>query len=135
MEEELKLIKVKVTNISSEYEGIRVVAELPNNERRILHNPLNIMPDTFEEIYVTEEHKEIVPYKLYKADIWRRATDQEIIRILEALNNQPIKLQMIFKDALFINVFDEMFPLLKTIIVSLFGTERAEELLRPSDRQ
>lgn len=71
--------------------------------------------------------------KTYKADLWRRATDEETDTILAALTQQSTRKQRIFADASFLDHADPDTQMFKAGLVMLFGQERADELLSPSE--
>lgn len=67
-----------------------------------------------------------------KADIWKRATDDEVVQIDRLLKQQSVKLQRIYEGAQIITDQDELYPALYGGLVKLFGATRADELLAPS---
>ena len=71
--------------------------------------------------------------RVYKADVWRRATDAEAAQIDALLKAQPVRLQRLWDDAQFLLTTDELFASVQAGAVSLFGAERAAELLQPTE--
>lgn len=67
--------------------------------------------------------------KTYKADIWRRATDEEAATIDAQISAQPIKLRNLFRDCDHLSHADPYFSALKAGFVAAFGQKRADELL------
>lgn len=68
-----------------------------------------------------------------KDAIWRRATDEEAELMEVALQAQPVRLQRIYEGATFISTEDELYGVLSSAVEALFGSERAEELLQPTN--
>lgn len=75
--------------------------------------------------------REAVAYRIAKDSIWRRATNEEAIAMEAALQAQPVRFQRIYDGATHIESTDELFGLLKTALVQMFGEDRAKELLAP----
>lgn len=71
--------------------------------------------------------------KLYKADIWRRATDAEATTIDAMLSAQPVKLRRLWADASFLSTTDELFTLIQAAATQAFGATRAAQLLEPTE--
>lgn len=69
----------------------------------------------------------------YKADIWRRATDEEAETIVAVLAQQPTRKQRLFNDATVLSHADPEFAELTAGFVVAFGQDRADELLAPSE--
>lgn len=65
--------------------------------------------------------------------IWRRATDQEAEAMELALAAQPIRLRRIYEGATQIDDRDELYAMLLGALTVLFGVERANELLEPTE--
>lgn len=74
----------------------------------------------------------VAPTVIYKADIWRRATDAEAATIDAQLNAQPIRLRRMWQDSQTLTTSDEMYSAVKAAFESAFGTERAADLLAPT---
>lgn len=73
------------------------------------------------------------PRKVYKLDLFERATDAEAEAIMQAMALQPVRIQQIFLAAQSFVEGHELWPLLEGAAEQLFGEERAAELLAPSD--
>lgn len=73
------------------------------------------------------------PPRTYKADIWRRATEQEAEVIEQMLANQSARIRGLWYDTSYILHTDELFQLAWDNAVQAFGEERAGELLAPSE--
>jgi hypothetical protein len=71
--------------------------------------------------------------RTYKADIWRRATDEEAEQIDALLNSQPVRLRRLWADASFLSTTDELFMLILAGAEQLFGPARAAQLLEPTE--
>lgn len=69
------------------------------------------------------------PRIVYKADIWRRATDAEAEAMDAMLDSQPVRLRRMWTDATQLQSDDELFAVIEGALVSAFGAERAGELL------
>lgn len=69
------------------------------------------------------------PRVIYKADIWRRATDDEAVTMDTMLNSQSVRLRRMWADAVNLSEDDELFPVIHAALAAEFGEERAEELL------
>ena len=72
------------------------------------------------------------PVITFKADIWRRCTDEEAAQIDEALKAAPIRQRRLFEDAQYLDHADEAFAFAHQALVGLFGEDRAGELLAAS---
>ena len=80
------------------------------------------------------------PPSTSKADIWRRATDEEA-EVIDALlrdppsdlGMSPVKLRRLWEDATSIDHTDPLFETIRAIAVQHFGEERADALLKPSE--
>lgn len=70
--------------------------------------------------------------RIYKADIWRRATDAEAVTIDGALQVQPVRMRRLWDDAQWLETTDELYPVLEAAFVTAFGAQRAAELLEPT---
>ncbi|WP_454813753.1 hypothetical protein [Labrys neptuniae] len=69
---------------------------------------------------------------IFKADIWRRATDVEAATIDAQLNAQPVRLRRMWQDSQTLSTGDEMYPIVKAAFDAAFGGDRAAELLEPT---
>ncbi|PZP54325.1 MAG: hypothetical protein DI595_00045 [Agrobacterium fabrum] len=75
---------------------------------------------------------------LYSVDLWTRldgGTDGnsgEVAQVLAAMEQQPIRIRKIFDTANSYRSDHELWPLLVQIATTLFGAERAAEILAPS---
>lgn len=72
------------------------------------------------------------PRIVYKADIWRRCTDDEATQLDAALAQQPVRMRRMFDDAQFLSSGDELFGEVKAAVTQLVGADRAAALLAPS---
>lgn len=73
------------------------------------------------------------PTYTYKADIWRRCTDDEFVKLKAALDQAPPRMRQIFADATRLVHDDPDFAQLRGGIVAAVGEARADELLAPSE--
>jgi len=69
------------------------------------------------------------PRTIYKADIFRRATEAEAETITEILGQQSVRLQQIWANALYISTNDDFYPMIETAFGAAFGAARASQLL------
>lgn len=68
----------------------------------------------------------------YKADLYRRATDDEAEKIEAALAAAPVRQRRLFEAAQYLDHADAEFSAMRTALVGLFGEARADELLAAS---
>lgn len=68
----------------------------------------------------------------YKADLYRRCTDEEAEAIEVALAGAPVRQRRLFESAQFLNHADPVFATMHEAMVGMFGAERADELLAAS---
>lgn len=61
--------------------------------------------------------------------LWERMTDAEAIQVNDAMAAQPIRTRQIFLTANTFRSDHELWPLLQQVAATLFGVERAAELL------
>lgn len=80
------------------------------------------------EPYVPEPEPESVVI-IPAVTLWERMTDAESIQVNDAMATQPIRTRQIFLTANTFRSDHELWPLLKQVAASLFGVERAAELL------
>jgi hypothetical protein len=75
---------------------------------------------------------------VYAVDFWTRldggadGNSGEVAQVLSAMETQPIRTRKIFESANSYRSDHEFWPLLEQIATTLFGTERAAEILAPS---
>jgi hypothetical protein len=69
---------------------------------------------------------------LYRADLYRRCTDDEADKIDAALAKQPTRIRRIFESAVAFRSDDDFWPTLRDTAVGLFKDKRADELLAAS---
>lgn len=74
----------------------------------------------------------VVSTVLYPVDLWSRLTNIEAEHVEAAMATQPVRIQNIFKAASSYRSDHELWPLLQTIAVDLFGQARAAEILASS---
>jgi hypothetical protein len=86
-----------------------------------------------EEVYYHTDTLELVNVITYKADIWRRVTEDEAETLYNAIEALPIKDKMVFKEASYLDHFHEEFSLVENNMITLFGETRTAELLAPSE--
>ncbi|GEM_PF-987522 len=65
-------------------------------------------------------------------DLWSRMTDEEADQVGAAMDNQPFRVRKIFESANTYRSDHELWPLLQQIVTTLFGEDRAGEILAPS---
>lgn len=84
------------------------------------------------EAYEPEPPPPPLPYvrtRVYKGDIWRRATDAEAVIIDQLLNAQPVRLRRLWQDSTYLDKNDDLYPLVEQALTSAFGAGRAADLL------
>lgn len=104
-------------------------AYIPINEENIDYQTLlssgaNISP--YEPVVIPKT-------RLYKATIWRRCTDAEYDAIQAVLSATPLRIQAIFRDADYLSIGDELYPMIVAGATQAVGAERAAELLEPEE--
>lgn len=77
--------------------------------------------------------QEAPPARIAKNAIWERASEHEA-EVMEALlAQQHIRIRRIYEGATHISADHELFVLLSAALVQAFGSERAAELLAPTN--
>ncbi|MGN7711011.1 hypothetical protein [Agrobacterium tumefaciens] len=75
---------------------------------------------------------------VYAVDFWTRldggvdGNSGEVAQVLAAMETQPVRTRKIFESANSYRSDHELWPLLQQIATTLFGAERAAEILAPS---
>lgn len=69
------------------------------------------------------------PRQIYKADIWRRATNAEADIMDAMLDSQPARLRRMWADAQYLQSDDELYATIEAALIGQFGATRAAELL------
>lgn len=69
---------------------------------------------------------------VYPVDLWSRLTDAEADAVETAMTTQSVRIQNIFRAASSYRSDHELWPLLETVVVGLFGAQRAAEILAAS---
>lgn len=69
---------------------------------------------------------------LYPVDLWSRLTNAEAEKVEVAMGTQRVRVQNIFRAASSYRSDHELWPLLQSIAVDLFGKNRAAEILAAS---
>ena len=69
---------------------------------------------------------------VYSVDLWSRMTDAVADQVGVAMEAQPFRIRRIFESANSYREDHELWPLLVQIATTLFGEERAAEILAPS---
>ena len=72
------------------------------------------------------------PVITYKADLYRRTTEEEAEAIEMALAAAPVRQRRLFESALHLDHSDEAFAFAQEALVGMFGKKRAGELLAAS---
>lgn len=70
-------------------------------------------------------------YRLGKSTPWRRMTDDEAVNVKDQMSKQPVRMQMIYDAAAYLDTGDELFVQISNLLTALFGKARADELLAP----
>jgi hypothetical protein len=70
--------------------------------------------------------------RTYKADIWRRSTDEEAEALDSALTEAPVRLRRLWDDSQLLMHEAEEFPYLRASVIAVVGEDRADALLAPS---
>lgn len=97
----------------------------------------------FAEEFLEEDNPEVIAFlnlpelpvviKLWPTDLWRRMGDAEVIAVENIMGSQTARIQRIFNAATEYRSDDELWSLLVQIATTLFGAERAAQILAPSD--
>ena len=69
---------------------------------------------------------------VFAVDLWSRMTDAEADQVGAAMAGQPFRVRKIFETANSYRSDHELWPLLVQIATTLFGEDRAAEILAPS---
>ncbi|MGI8395686.1 hypothetical protein ACRYWZ_04855 [Agrobacterium deltaense] len=69
---------------------------------------------------------------IFAVDLWSRMTNAEADQVGAAMEAQPFRIRKIFETANSYRSDHELWPLLQQIATTLFGAERAAEILAPS---
>lgn len=69
---------------------------------------------------------------VFAVDLWSRMNDAEADQVGAAMAEQPFRIRKIFETANSYRSDHELWPLLAQIATTLFGAERAAEILAPS---
>ncbi|GLS18138.1 hypothetical protein GCM10007874_11540 [Labrys miyagiensis] len=97
--------------------------------------------DGYAEEFLPDDDPAVVAYiqssqpkltVILKADIWRRATDDEAVTIDTQLKAAPIRLQRMWADSQTLTTTDPLYPMIEQGFVAAFGNDRAAELLQPT---
>lgn len=73
-----------------------------------------------------------MPVLTYKADIWRRCSEEQAEALHNLLSQRPIKEQMVFNGASVIDHADPLFQSIYDAITQAFDKATADKLLAPS---
>lgn len=118
-------------SIQAEIDGaVWLVPDDPENtERRVIaawEAKGNTIPP-----YVPEPQPATITV-VYPVDLWSRMTDEEADAVVQAMTMQPARIQNIFRSASSYRSDHELWPMLETVAVNLFGAERAARILAAS---
>ncbi|NTB96929.1 hypothetical protein G6M84_10410 [Agrobacterium tumefaciens] len=72
---------------------------------------------------------------IFAVDLWSRMTNAEADQVGAAMAEQPFRIRKIFETANSYRSDHELWPLLVQIATTLFGEERAAQILAPSIQQ
>lgn len=72
-------------------------------------------------------------YRISKADIFRRATEDEADKLRALLSQVSVRMQEIYYGAPYVSTGDELYQTLHDAIEAELGSARANELLAPSE--
>lgn len=78
---------------------------------------------------------------VYGVDFWTRldggedGNSGEVAQVMAAMEQQPIRTRKIFETANSFRSDHELWPLLNQLAITLFGEERAAQILAPSSQQ
>lgn len=96
----------------------------------------------FAEEELADDHPDVVAFRsppqpsqaivLYPVDLWSRLTNGEAEQVEAAMMSQPVRVQNIFRSASSYRSDHELWPLLQSVAVGLFGESRAAEILAAS---
>lgn len=88
-------------------------------------------PDFPRDPYEPPEEPEPIII-VYPVDLWSRMTDDEADQVEGVMASQSVRIQNIFKSASSYRSDHELWPLLVSVATTLFGEQRADEILAPS---
>ncbi|MCZ7451076.1 hypothetical protein O8B93_26255 [Agrobacterium rhizogenes] len=98
--------------------------------------------ETHERDMTPEELAELASYPpspfpeaatvVYSVDLWSRMANAEADQVGAAMAEQPFRVRKIFETANSYHSDHELWPLLVQIATTLFGEERAAQILAPS---
>lgn len=71
--------------------------------------------------------------KIFKSEIWRRATNAEAVTIKAGLLQQEIRLQELWASVSYISTTDELYTALRAGFVAAFGEARTNQLLEATE--
>lgn len=103
-------------------------------ERLIIHNGQYVR--LTEEEYQREFPPVVIPptpKRIYKADIWRRCTDEEAASLDSVLSRASKKLQRLYDGAQYISTGAPEYQMIEQAVVAALGAKRAAEILAPSE--
>lgn len=72
---------------------------------------------------------------VFSVDLWSRMTDAEADQVGATMADQPFRVRKIFETANSYRSDHELWPLLVQIATTLFGDQRAAQILAPSSQQ
>lgn len=87
------------------------------------------------EIVVFEPPSVTPVIVIFAVDLWSRMTNGEADQVGAAMAEQPFRIRKIFETANSYRSDHELWPLLVQIATTLFGEERAAQILAPSSQQ
>ena len=88
---------------------------------------------TNEQLQWELKNAGLMKTRLYKTDIWARATDDEISVISATIDTASLRMQMMWKDSLCFDVTLPEFAEIKVPMAAAFGHDRADILLAPTE--
>ncbi len=95
----------------------------------------NLTPEEIAELEASAPGPILLPEPVtvvYSVDLWSRMTNDEADQVGAAMEEQPFRVRRIFESANSYRADHELWPLLVQIATTLFGEERAAQILAPS---
>lgn len=76
---------------------------------------------------------DLSPKRIFKASVWKRCTDAEYAALRQVIDALDARTKAIFNDANYIDIRDELYPLVLQGATAVLGETRALELLEPEE--
>ncbi|WP_262525308.1 hypothetical protein [Agrobacterium tumefaciens] len=119
-------------SISIEMDGVEYIvpANSPENRHRQMIAEWEALGNVIPPFMPTEEPESVVIVN--NVDLWSRMTNVEADQVGAAMEEQTFRVRKIFESASTFRSDHELWPLLQQVATTLFGAERAAQILAPS---